>query len=110
MSAAPDPITVIRNAIRAWAIWELAEYAEARQGYMNTDGGCGIHYPEDLDDHDREIDGIVIPPGHVQVVGGWRADEINVPESLYLEVLAEELDAAGRTQDAVRVRALIAAR
>lgn len=110
VSAAFDPITIIRNAIGSWPGKEsLAEYAEARHGYMNTDGGYGIHYAEDLDSHDRDVDGIVIPPGHIQVIGGWRADEMNVPESLYLKVLAEELAAAGRVQDAARVRALIGA-
>jgi hypothetical protein len=101
-----DDITAIRWVIGSWNIRELAAFAEHRIGYQNTDHMVGIHYPDDLDDYDREVAGIDIPKGWVAVViglGEWR----NVPERLYLEILVEELEAKGMPADAARVRALM---
>jgi hypothetical protein len=102
----PDDITAIRWVIGSWNIRELAALAEQRIGYCNSDVNVGMTYPDDLDDYDRNVDGIDIPEGWVAVrinVGLWR----NVPERLYLEVLVEELEAAGMPADAARVRALM---
>jgi hypothetical protein len=102
-----DDEELVRSAIRAWDPRDLAKYAFERHGYYNTDIGCGITYPGDLDDYDREVDHIVIPEGFVRAAAEWSAREADVPERAYLRILAEELDAIGLTNEATRVRALL---
>lgn len=113
MRADPDPIAAIRDSIRSWGnLAELAAFAERRHGFGNSDGGFGVTYPGDLDVYDREVDGVVIPTGCVQIHGFWGPPdgyEFDLPEALYLRTLAEELDRAALTAEAIRVRALLPA-
>jgi len=81
---AVDPIEIVRNAIRCWNPRDLAQLAEARFGYMNTDVGAGVTYASDLDDYDRDVDGIFIPDGCVRASTDWGGQEADVPERLYL--------------------------
>jgi hypothetical protein len=88
----------------------LAGFAAARQGFGDSDGGFGITYPSDLDEHDRDVEGVKIPDGHVlaygfggDAVGGY---EVLVPEPLYCQVLAEVLDCIGLCREAGEVRSL----
>jgi hypothetical protein len=88
----------------------LARFAVARHGFGDSDGGFGITYPSDLDEHDREVEGVKIPEGHVLAYGFWgdatSGYEVVVPESLYRNVLAEVLDCMGLCREAMEVRAL----
>jgi attachment invasion locus protein len=87
----------------------LAEFAARRHEYGNTDGGFGVTYPGDLDEYDREVDGIHVPEGFVQVYGFWGPPdgyEVLVPELAYLDTLADVLSATGHSADGERVRAL----
>jgi len=102
-----DDDELVRIAIRGWDPRDLATFAYERHGYQNTDIGCGITYPGDLDDYDREVDHIFIPEGFVRAGADWSAHEADVPERTYLQILAEELEALGLTNDATRVRALM---
>jgi hypothetical protein len=108
----PEEKSAILAAVRHWRdLAELACFAVQRRGFGDTDGGFGVTYPEDLDEYDREAEVRAIPPGFVGVYGFWGPPdgyEVVVSESRYLSVLAEVLDAEGRSTDADRVRSLIA--
>jgi hypothetical protein len=108
----PDAIEAIRASIRHWRLADLASFAERRHGFGNTDGGFGVTYPGNLDEDDHVVVGIVIPIDCVRVHGFWGPPdgyELDVPEPLYLDTLAVELESAGLTADAQRVRALLPA-
>jgi hypothetical protein len=73
---APESTVAIRDAIRHWSrLTDLAEFAAHRHGYGNSDGGFGIKSPGDLDEYAREVDGIRIPEGFVQLYGFWGPPE-----------------------------------
>ena len=59
-----------REIISQWSqLSELADFAERRHGYGNSDGGFGITYPGDLDEYEIEVEGIKIPNGSVLLYG-----------------------------------------
>ena len=109
---APNSSAACREAILDWRqLSELADFAELRHGYCNSDGGFGVMYPGDLDEYDVLVDGVHIPVGYVLVFGlamaappGW---EILVDERAYLRVLADVLKERGLAAEAVQVIALI---
>lgn len=103
----PGSEDLVRSVIRCLRLDELAHLAAQRVGCHNSDIGCGVSYPESLDDRDRE-DGIDIPPGHIWVSARWGKEVVNAPEAEYYEILAQELELEGRVAQAARVRALIA--
>ena len=103
------------EAICSWPLDELSKFALARHGYGNTDGGCGVTYPSDLDDYDRQVERISIREGFVRVYTGWgfvesREDlggaECEIPETTYLEILRQILAHNGRHADAEDVARL----
>jgi len=109
---APNPILACREAILAWSrLRELAEFAEQRRGYMNSDGGFGIEYPEGLDEYQKAVEKIEIPAGSVMVSGYCIAVppgyDILVPERVYLTVLAEILTENSLLKEARRVESLV---
>lgn len=53
---------------------DLRDLSKRRSGYSNSDGGFGVIYPHELDDHDRDVDGISIPSGMIQIYGFWGTD------------------------------------
>jgi hypothetical protein len=93
------------DAMRSWSnIAQLVTFAEARQGYENTDGFFGITFPSDLDESDR-ANGVSIPEGFVEAKAWYGAHDGEVhqlPETEYLEllrqflVLNKELELASR--------------
>jgi hypothetical protein len=95
-------------AIRAWgSLEQLTEFALQRHGFGNSDVGCGVIYPDDLDPDERATH--PIPDGSVQVYeGGGLPDarEFFVPEVTYLERLADELVRHGAHEAAAQIRAL----
>jgi hypothetical protein len=96
------------NAILHWrSLEQLTTFAEARHGYGNTDMGCGVNYPDDFDDFDRELEGSVVPPdGMVEVYEHWGGSdgaEYLVSEGQYLLLLASVLKADGFEEDALKV-------
>jgi hypothetical protein len=107
---APEPEVAARHAIRHWSrLTDLAEFAAQRHGFADTDGGFGVTYPGDLDEHDRVVDGIHIPEGFVQVYGFWGAPdgyEVQVRELVYLDTLARVLSAEGHSAEAAQVQLL----
>jgi len=108
---APEPGKAVHDAIRHWSsLTNLAVFAARRHGFMNTDGGFGVTYPGDLDEYDRQVDGVSIPEGFVRVCGFWGPPsgyELLVPEQTYLTTLADVLAAAGHVAEAEQVRALV---
>jgi hypothetical protein len=85
-----------REIISQWSqLSELADFAELRHGYGNSDGGFGITYPGDLDEYEIEVEGIKIPNGSVLLYGYTFAlppgYELLVSEHDYLTVLAHIL-------------------
>ena len=82
---------------------ELSQFALARHGFGNSDGGFGITYPSDLDDYDREVEGVAIPVGFVQVYGFWGPPdgyEFNIREFYYLAELIRILRNQGFESEA----------
>ncbi len=98
------------ESIRHWPrLPELVDFALARHGYGDSNGGFGVTYPGDLDEYALHVEGINIPPGHVQVYGSWGTPdgyEYVVSESDYLDVLIGVLAAHGLAVEAERVRGL----
>lgn len=106
----PERDAAVRDAIWHWSsLTDLAVFAARRHGFMNTDGGFGVTYPGDLDEYDREVDGVSIPEGFVQVCGFWGPPdgyEVLVAESVYLDTLAAVLSEAGHAAESAQVRSL----
>jgi hypothetical protein len=68
----------------------LVQHALARHGWGDTDGGFGTTYSTDLDDHDRNVDGVSITDGHIQLYGCWGLPdgyEFEISESCYISQL-----------------------
>jgi len=95
------------NAILHWSpLKQLSAFAEARHGYGNSDAGCGVNYPGDFDDFDREQYGLVVPGGMVAVYQHWAdtdGSEYLLSEEQYLHLLASVLRADGFDEDALKV-------
>ena len=111
----PEPTLAASVAIRHWSnLAQLVRFAADRHGFGDSDGGFGITYPTDLDEHDREVEKMVIPDGYVLAYGFWGIGnggyEVLVPERLYLNTLAEVLAAASLGHEAALVRSLAAGR
>ena len=105
----PEPEAAAREAIRHWSrLWALAEFADHRHGFGDSDGGFGVTYPGDLDAFDR-VDGMMIPESFVMVYGFWDLPDgyaVLVAEQAYLDTLAIVLSEAGHAAEAGRVRSL----
>ena len=83
------------------------QFALERHGFADSNGGFGITYPGDLDEHDRVIEGRHIPEEYVLAYGFWGPPsgyEVLVPEWLYRDVLAEVLECLGMWREAASVR------
>jgi hypothetical protein len=95
------------NAILHWSpLKQLTAFAEARHGYGDSDAGCGVNYPGDFDDFDREQERIDIPDGTVAVYQHWGGSdgaEYLLSEEQYLHLLASVLWADGFEEDALKV-------
>ena len=106
-----DSKTAVHDAIRHWSsLPELATFAVARHGYGCSNGGFGVTYPGDLDEHDREVLRIHIPQSFVQVYGFWGPPagyEILVLEIVYLGHLLTALVAAGHETEAEQIRSML---
>lgn len=104
----------LREIIEAWSfINDLPQYAKELHGYGDSNSGFGITYPSDLDEYQREVEGISIPEGMVQAYGCWgppEGYEFLVAETEYLRVLAEVLFEKGLVDEAVSVKELAALR
>ena len=103
-----DPTFAALTAIRHWPDKAaLARFALDRHGYGDTNGGFGITYPGDLDEHERLVEGRSIADGFVLAYGFWGLPdgyEVLVPEWLYRDVLAEVLECVGLCREAASVR------
>jgi hypothetical protein len=102
----------VLQAIRSWPRpGDLATFARERHGYGNSNGGFGVIYPDDLDEHDIQVDGVSIPEGCVEVYGFWGVEAGGwsrvIREDLYLAILARALRAKGLTVDALAVEHLL---
>lgn len=92
----------------SWTILRLAEFAEARHGFGDSNRGSGIIYPDDLDDYER-AQGRSIPEGHVEAYDRWGPPdgyEFQALETDYLAVLAQVLREKGHLAEADRALAL----
>jgi attachment invasion locus protein len=103
-----DPTFAALTAIRHWPDkTELARFAGERHGFGDSDGGFGVTYPDDLDEHEWAVKGRSIPPGFALAYGFWgppEGYEVLVPEWLYRDVLAEVLECLGLSHEASSVR------
>jgi hypothetical protein len=108
MSGKIDVRSAVVTSIRAWPrLAELASFAAARHGFGDTDGGFGVTYPGDLDEHDRASGCVTTPDGFVEVYGHWGPPggySLLIRESVYLDVLAGLLTAEGLHSEAERVK------
>lgn len=65
-----DPAFAALAAIRHWSDKEsLVELALDGRGFGDSNGGFGVTYPDDLDDHERHVEGRNIPDGFVLAYG-----------------------------------------
>jgi len=108
---APEPNVACREVIFSWSrLPELAKFAQCRRGYGNSDGGFGVIYPDDLDEFQRQVEGVQIPKGSLLIYGYANAQppgyEFLLSEHYYLTVLAGVLSEAGHANEAATVRAL----
>jgi len=110
MMESPLPEIAIREIVRHWSsLPSVADFAQQRHGFTDTNGGFGVTYPNDLDDYDRLTEGIVIPVGQVLLLGYWGPPDgyqLLVTERLFLDVLSDMLDEAGLTNEATQVRSV----
>ncbi len=87
------------DAIRSWARPDdLYRFTQERHGYGNSDGMCGVTYPGDLDDSDRE-NGFDIPEGFVEVYAWYGAGDgptYLMEEKVYWAILSQWLSEKGR--------------
>jgi hypothetical protein len=102
----------IAEVIRHWhRLSDLSEFAAKRHGFGDSNGGLGVIYPGDLDEHDRTVEGAHIPAGHVELYGCWGVSkggyEFVVEESSYLTVVERVLRAERLTAEADAVQDLI---
>ena len=84
VSNVPDPTMAALIAIRHWRDKAaLARFAADRHGFGDSDGGFGITYPSDLDEHDRQVEGVTIPEDHVLAYGSgarkWAVTRCSFP-------------------------------
>jgi hypothetical protein len=114
MSRQPVSDEMIERDIREVLSWWptpsfLADFATRRVGFGHE--GYGMNFPEGIDDHDREVMGIHVPTGHVDIYGFYGNPEGGfehiVPETMYLGVLAQFLRELKRTAEAEAVERLI---
>ncbi len=73
---------------------EPGRLALARRGWGDSDGGFGVVYRTDLDQHDRDFDGVEIPEGNVMLYGFWGPPagyEFLITESDYISSLLKYL-------------------
>ncbi|MBV9858820.1 MAG: hypothetical protein JO038_01765 [Alphaproteobacteria bacterium] len=77
---------LVEYVIGAWSrLSELAEFAQARHGYENSDVGYGAIYPADLQPDDEPM-----PEGSIILYGGFgEYFEFCISETSYLDILAE---------------------
>jgi len=95
---------------RGFSHSEFVEFALARHGWGDSDGGFGVTYPADLDEYDKEVEGMVIPAGHVEIYGFWGPEhggyEITVKEADYIEELLLILEHEGHTDNIDALKSL----
>ena len=87
-----------RCALEAIAHWtdrdQLAEMAVGRHGFGDSNGGFGVTYPTDIDEHDREVEGAYIPENCVEVYSFWGPPDgykYHISELTYLNLLEQVL-------------------
>jgi len=110
MRPTPETLARVKEVINTWGDpAALAALALKRQGCVDSNGGFGVVYPDDLDEYQREVEGLFIPDGQVELYGFWGQAhggyEFLVAEKRYLAVLAEQLQSLGLVDDADRLRA-----
>ena len=98
------------HAIERWhRPTDLAEFAAKGHGFGDSDGGFGVIYASDLDEHETERR--PIPAGFVEVYGFWGAAkggfEFVIGEREYLRILAQTLRAKNLSAEAAIVEGLI---
>jgi len=108
----PRQAEQIAEVIRHWhRLSDLAAFAAKRHGFGDDNGGFGVIYPGDLDEHAREVEGVHIPDGHVELYGFWGAPkggyDFVVEETSYLTVLERVLRAERLVAEADAVQHLI---
>lgn len=86
---APDTTTACREVIDAWStLAQLADFAEQRHGFGNSNGGFGVIYPSDVDEYMAEVEGVNVPERMVLLYGYAHANppgyEVLIQESVYL--------------------------
>jgi hypothetical protein len=104
----------IEEVLAAQPLARATQYATERQSWCNSDGGHGVTYPEDLDEYEREVEGAAIEAGYVLLFGRTNvprssrasAFEVCLPECIYLDVLANKLEANGSTEESENIRKL----
>jgi len=109
MQPKPETIARVKEVIDAWSNpAEVAAFALKRRGFGDSNGGFGVVYPHSLDEYQREVEGMFIPDGHVELYGFWGPAhggyEFPVAEKLYLAILADYLQSLGRVDEADSLR------
>ena len=88
---------------------DLSQFALARHGWGDTDGGFGVTYSTDLDEYDRDVDNLNIPNGCVHIYGFWGHPdgyEVLISEGDYVDHLVRVLTADGVECDVAALESL----
>jgi len=74
---------------------ELVAYARERHGY-GLDEHYGVTCASDVDDYERETEGVDIPDGFIRIDYWDNGPEtLQIPEARYVEALQEHLTSTG---------------
>lgn len=86
---------VISVGFRCFGSDRLREFARARHGWGDSDGGNGVTYPSDLDEYDKVTLDEPISDGQVQIYALWGPEkggfEDTILEVDYLAELEKQL-------------------
>jgi len=77
----------------------LVKYALDRHGFGGDDGYYGVTYPVDIDEYQREVEGVFIPEDYVEI-NYWdgQHQEVQIKEHDYLSALKSHLLRSGFDQ------------
>ncbi len=97
---------VLRAICHASSLELLVQCILGRYGFGDSDGGFGVTYSTDLDEYDREVEGVSIPQGWVEAYCFWGSPdgyETQIPEHEFVDIVHQALVADNRLDLAAAV-------